>query len=78
MPRVARVLLPLLVITVAAVGFEVYRRLRDDLDALGDEDEMPIDDTLDQSFPASDPPSWSSAAAAPSIRKRSRAGVRTR
>ena len=78
MPRATRVLWPLLALTAAAVGFELFRRRRDERDALYALDEMPVDDTLDQSFPASDPPSWSSAAAAPATRARSRAGVNPR
>lgn len=68
MPRVARVLWPLVAITAVAVCLEVWRRMSDEQLARADARLDDTDDTLDQSFPASDPPSWSSAAAAPAKR----------
>ncbi len=74
MPRVARVLAPLLAIAAVTVCLALLRRVRDEALLPAD---SPVDDTLDQSFPASDPPSWSSAAAAPADRPLTRARART-
>lgn len=74
MPRVARVLWPAVMMAAVAIVLELYLRRRVLDREAADEDDAPVDDTLDQSFPASDPPSWSSAAAAPS--RRSTRGAR--